>query len=280
MKHVDESCVFVPDQSPSKLALEKTSHLAIGAHADDLEIFAFHAITECFESKSNSFTGVTITDGANSPRNGKFKTTTNEEMIKIRRNEQNQAARFGKYGAQIQLAHPSSFVKTTSSQLLVEQLVEIICLTKPKYIYTHNLADKHDTHVIVALKVIEAVRSISISLDGFYGCEVWRSLDWLNDSDKMVLPTSQFEELGLKLCTAHKSQIEGGKRYDLAAIARRRANATFFESTQTDQETQLTFAMNYLPLLEDKNISPAELVKTHIKSFEADVLQRIKKFSI
>ena len=36
------------------------------------------------------------------------------------------------------------------------------------------------------------------------------------------------------------SQIAGGKRYDLATIGRRAANATFFESHATDQAVDET----------------------------------------
>lgn len=277
MKYVRESDIYVPNSGSSLEALKKTTHLAIGAHADDLEIFAFHGILACYESTTQSFTGVTIADGASSPRAGKFKHTSDEEMVITRRKEQNTAADLGKYGAQIQLGCSSSSIKDPKNSLLQEQLLEIISLAEPEYIYTHNLADKHDTHVAVAVHVIQAVRDSKVSLKGFYGCEVWRDLDWMQDSQKVVLPVSEKEDLALKLCASHESQIVGGKRYDLAAIARRRAHATFFESTQTDRETAVNFAMNYLPLLQNKNLSPVELVNDYIKSFQLDVMSRIQK---
>ena len=39
---------FAPDRKPLKEALGRTTHLAIGAHSDDLEIMAYHGIAECF----------------------------------------------------------------------------------------------------------------------------------------------------------------------------------------------------------------------------------------
>ena len=51
-----------------------------------------------------------------------------------------------------------------------------------------NLVDKHDTHVAVVLRVIAAIRQMppDIRPEKLYGCEVWRDLDWMLDSDKVV----------------------------------------------------------------------------------------------
>ena len=50
-----------------------------------------------------------------------------------------------------------------------------------------NLADRHDTHVSVAIKVIKAIRELPEETrpKHLYGCEVWRSLDWVNDDDRV-----------------------------------------------------------------------------------------------
>ena len=40
--------VFVPDGLPPAAALARTTHLAIAAHQDDIEIMAYHGIAECF----------------------------------------------------------------------------------------------------------------------------------------------------------------------------------------------------------------------------------------
>jgi len=59
---------------------------------------------------------------------------------------------------------------------------------------------------------------------------VWRDLDWLVDSDKAPFDVSEHENLQAALLGVFDSQIAGGKRYDLASMGRRRANATYFES--------------------------------------------------
>ena len=59
---------------------------------------------------------------------------------------------------------------------------------RPAVVYTHNLADKHDTHVAVALRTLAAIRSLPADVRpaAFYGCEVWRDLDWMVDEDKVA----------------------------------------------------------------------------------------------
>jgi len=45
--------VFVPDAADAAAALSRTTHLAIGAHQDDLEFMAAHGIVECFQNQAN-----------------------------------------------------------------------------------------------------------------------------------------------------------------------------------------------------------------------------------
>ena len=58
MKLHSDVDIFIPDSASLEKALERTTHLAIGAHADDLEIFAFHGILECYASSAKWFSGV------------------------------------------------------------------------------------------------------------------------------------------------------------------------------------------------------------------------------
>jgi len=101
-------------------------------------------------------------------------------------------------------------------------------------VYTHNLADKHDTHVAVALRLIQALQQLEPSERPaqVIGCEIWRALDWMVDSEKVVMDVSEHQNLQTALLGVFDSQIAGGKRYDAAAISRRLANATFLSPTQ------------------------------------------------
>jgi len=261
--------IFVPDQSPLGVALPRTTHLGIGAHHDDLEIMAAHGILECFGNTERWFTGVVVTDGAGSARDFGYREYTDEQMKAVRRAEQKKAAYVGEYGAQFLLDHPSSAVKNATDSVLLAELVEILGVTRPEVVYTHNLADKHDTHVAVALRVIAACQRLAAEArpKRIIGCEVWRDLDWLCDPDKVVMPVDGHENLHAALMGVFDSQIAGGKRYDLATAGRRRAHATYFESHGADQHTQLIWGMDLTPLL--SGADPVKLVKDYISRFEA-----------
>jgi hypothetical protein len=146
-------------------------------------------------------------------------------------------------------------------------------------VYTHNLADKHDTHVAVALRVIEALRGLDPDErpQRVIGCEVWRALDWLVDSDKVRMDVSQHENLQFALLGVFDSQIAGGKRYDLASMGRRRANATYFESHGVDATTGLSYGMDLTPLIKDASLTPAEFMGQFIQRFAEDVQERLKR---
>ena len=67
--------IFVPDGLPVEQALTRTTHLAISAHQDDIEIMAAAPILECFQQDDMWFTGVVLTDGRGSPRDDIYKNT-------------------------------------------------------------------------------------------------------------------------------------------------------------------------------------------------------------
>jgi LmbE family N-acetylglucosaminyl deacetylase len=159
----------------------------------------------------------------------------------------------------------------------VEDLKQILRAMQPEVVYLHNPADKHDTHIGVLLRSIAALRAVrdSVRPKKVYGCEVWRNLDWMPDEAKQVLPSSAKPNIAAALVGVFDSQISGGKRYDLATAGRRLANATYFASHGTDQETALSFAMDLTPLIEDPSLSIAEYVLGFIDSFRADVQRRL-----
>jgi LmbE family N-acetylglucosaminyl deacetylase len=271
--------IFVPDGKPAAAALKRVTHLGIGAHQDDLEFMAFRGILECHASKSKWFGGVTCTNGSGSSRAGKYKKFSDEQMMAVRRREQNRAAKLGKYGVMIQLDYPSSLVKSATDASLKEDLKKIISATRPEIIYTHNLADKHDTHIGVAVAVIQAARELPRSQrpKKMVGCEVWRDLDWLADAEKVLMDVSGHDKFAAKLNGVFKSQIAGGKRYDLATLGRRSANATFFDAHTTDAATQLIFGMDLTPLIVDESMDIANYVAGFIEKFAGDVKTKLNR---
>jgi len=93
--HQDTAEIFVPDGLEPGEALRRTTHLAISAHQDDLEIMAAGPILECFQRDDRWFTGVVVTDGRGSPRSGIYSKYTDEEMRRVRFTEQRKAAVVG-----------------------------------------------------------------------------------------------------------------------------------------------------------------------------------------
>lgn len=275
---LDTAEVFVPDGLPADEALARTTHLCIGAHQDDLEIMAAHPILECFQSADKWFTGVVISDGRGSPRSGIYAGCNDEDMHLVRCKEQRKAAIVGEYAAQVFLDYPSSVIKDANSQSVNADLELVLQATRPEKVFTHNLADKHDTHVAVALKVISAMRQAASPAE-LYGCEVWRALDWVVDGDKTCFDLSQHENLQMALLGVFDSQISGGKRYDLATLARQKANATFFEPHGVDEVSAMSFALDMSALVSNPKLSPATFISEYIRRFEQEVADRLSRLA-
>lgn len=270
--------VFVPDGIASASALSRTTHLGIGAHPDDLEIMAIHGVLECVTSDARWFTGVVATDGAGGPALLARSSVSAEAVRTTRRAEQKRAAELGCYGALVLLDHTSAEAKDAANAALVGDLREVLRATSPKVVYTHSLADAHDTHVAVALAVVAACRSLAASErpERVLGCEVWRDLDWLPEGAKIALPLSGNEELERALIRVFESQLGAGKRFDVGALGRRRANATFNEIRDADAHEAIVWAMDLTPAARGE-LEPEELVEHLTRAFEADVLERIRR---
>jgi len=272
--------IYVPDGTAADQALARTTHLCVGAHPDDIEIMAHAGIAECFAAPAKFFTGVVATDGAGSPRTGPYASYTDAQMQAARRAEQRQAADIGKYNLQIQLAHPSAAVKMPGHPEVAADFALIFGVAPLEVVYLHNPADKHDTHVALLLRCLEALRALPAARRPrrVLGCEVWRDLDWLVDADKVALDAGRHAELAEPLLRAFDSQITGGKRYDLATVGRRAANATFHTSHRTDALTAITWALDLSPLVADPALPVRDYTLAYIDRLRADVAERLAKF--
>jgi LmbE family N-acetylglucosaminyl deacetylase len=278
--HKPDASVFIPDGLAVEDAFRRVTHLGIGAHQDDCEIMAFHGIQKCFTSADLWFGAVTCTNGGGSPRAGEYACFSDEEMAALRRREQEKAAVLGNYGVLVQLNYASAEVKDVGTGRLRADLVKVLRATRPEVLYTHNPADKHDTHLAVVFTALAALRELAPEErpTAVYGCEVWRGLDWMDDADKVPLDVSCRETLSTALIGVYDSQVEGGKRYDLATVGRRRANASYFQSHATDETEQLWFAMDLTPLVRDETLDVGRFVLGHVDKFRASVEAKIRKY--
>ena len=277
----DNADVLVPDGRGPEAALARVTHLCVGAHQDDIEIMAHSGICDCLDNPDTlAFGGVVVTDGGGSSRTGPYADKTDEEMKAIRCQEQREAAVLGQYAIQIQLAHPSAVVKDAANEGVVADLAAIFAGAKAKVVFLHNPADKHDTHVAVLWRCITALRKLPPAdrPEKVWGVEVWRGLDWVLDAEKVALDNGRRPELAAKLLAIFDSQITGGKRYDLAAVGRRAANATFNNSHAKDAYAGIAWALDLTPVVADDAVDLAEFTRGYVERLTADVTARLNRF--
>lgn len=281
MERVAMRDIYIPNGFSEEEALARVTHLAVGAHQDDLEIFAYHGIAECYDRSASWFGGITVTDGAGSARTGKYQDYTDERMQLKRIEEQREAAILGKYSFQAQLGYSSSELKDADqSEALVAELENYFRRCNADTVYLHNPADKHDTHIALLARCIEALRRLPEEFrpSKLYGCEVWRDLDWLSDDQKVMLPVDRYPELAAQLIEVFDSQVAGGKDYVRATLGRRHANATYFSSHSVDQATAYTVAIDLMPMLDNGELKLEAFVGCLIDDFKADSVDRLKRF--
>jgi len=267
--------------SSAAAALGRVTHLCFGAHQDDIEIMAHAGISDCLDQPGFAFGGVVVTNGAGSPRTGPYELLDDAQMQRIRAEEQRAAARLGQYAIQLQLAHPSSAVKSPGHPGVSADLDLIFGGCLAQIVYLHNPADKHDTHVAVFLRCLEALRRLPVARRPrrVLGCEVWRDLDWLVDADKVALDAGRHPSLALDLLKVFDSQVAGGKRYDRATVGRRQAHATFHTSHATDRMAGITWAMDLTPLIRDPALSPEAYTLGYLERLQTDVRDRMRRFA-
>jgi LmbE family N-acetylglucosaminyl deacetylase len=281
MKNLNENAdLYIPDGKSEDEALARVTDLGVGAHPDDLELLAGKAILECYQKTDRSFAGVICADGAAGPRSGPYANRGAEEMKEIRRQEQRTAAKLGEYGMLIQLGYPSPAIKDRKNQALEQSLLHVMEACRPRAVYSHNPADKHDTHVAVVAALIRAIRWMNQAErpQKLYGCEIWRGLDWLEDKERVTFDLHGADPLLTSQLREFKSQIGSGKRYDAAFLGRLRANAAFQDPQAAERAKLVLFAMDLTPLISDNTMDMADFVAATIERFRNDVLSRIRKF--
>lgn len=262
--------------SSSKEAFEASTHLGIGAHPDDLEVMAGHGILQCRSNQNSYFYGIICTDGVGSVRPPSFADLSADQWIEKRKQEQVASAELGKYAGVDFLMQQSSDIKNGINRSFVESLKARLSDHCPSFIYTHNPFDKHLTHVAVVVHVVEALRELDVVPQKLFGCEVWRGLDWLDDTKKIALPISD-PQFVAELIDCHESQIVGGKDYSGATVGRMQSNATFYDARKRDDIQHQVFAVDLKPLLLDAQLTWKEFCQDLILNFKENVESHLWK---
>ena len=261
----------------------RTTHMAISAHQDDIEIMAAEPILAVLPAaKTTGSPAWWSPTGAALRATACTQNYTDEEMRLVRFKEQKKAAIVGEYAAQVLLDYPSKAIKDGADRQPVEDLAALLQAARPQFVYTHNLADKHDTHVGVALKVIAAIRSLpepSAPAEAVRLRGVARpGLDGRH-RQSALRPEPARKPAGGAAGRVRFAD-RGGKRYDLATMGRRRANATYFESHGTDTTLGLSFGMDLTPLITHPEQNVAAFVQEHIARFAQDVAARLERLGL
>lgn len=254
-------------------------YLCFGAHQDDVEIMAFDGILKGYMSRNYSFAAVVTTDGGGSARTGAYKDYTYDMMKEVRIQEQKDASEIGRYETLYLLNYTSKEVKDPNTESLIDDYYEILKHIQPEVVYTHNLLDKHDTHIGVVIKVIKAIRRLPKEMQPkvVYGCEVWRDLDWVNSDRKVEFNVSRKPKLAKDILNVFKSQIAGGKRYDLATTGRRLANATYAQSHSVDNAKMVSVAIDLTPLIKNPELSIKEFALSFVDDFKKTIYEQHTK---
>jgi LmbE family N-acetylglucosaminyl deacetylase len=279
MKLNPKADLLIPDRTDGPAAFARTTHLGIGAHQDDLEFMAFEGILACYDRSDRWFGGIIMTDGRSSSRKGPYAGWTDDQIAAERVKEQHAAAHIGQYSFIAQLGYQSKEVRGADKTEPVDDLVALLAAARPEVVYLHNPADKHDTHVACFARCIEALRRLPPSARPakVLGCEVWRALDWMVDGEKVAMPVSARPELAQALNEVFATQIAGGKRYDLAVLARRAANATFHDAHASDTESALQWAMDLTPLIQDDSLDVTTFTLGFLERLRQDVAARLRR---
>jgi LmbE family N-acetylglucosaminyl deacetylase len=196
-------------------------------------------------------------------------------MVRIRLNEQRSAAEVGHYGALVALGLPTAEVRDVDE--LASELEELIRDAAPEMVITHDLFDRHATHTAVTRAVIEALRSLDPDErpGRLLAVEGWRSLDWAPREHLVTVDALGAGPLGHELLACFRSQIEGGKRYDLAAEGRRRANATFADPYGADVSPELVLALDLTELMDADAPSPTAFAASLLEGFSTEVQEAL-----
>ena len=150
---MDNHQITVKDNRSLDQALSRCTHMAIGAHPDDIELLGLHGILACKDSSDHHFLGVVVTSGSGSARQGPYADMSDEQLVKLRSEEQKKAALLGDYEVLVELQMSSQLVKS-GDEILATTVAELLAGSNVQTIYTHNPFDRHATHLAVLKQVM------------------------------------------------------------------------------------------------------------------------------
>ena len=273
--------IFVPDGAPMPDALRRTTHVCVGAHQDDQEFMAFHGIAECFGRKDRGFAGVVVTNGAGSSRTGIYADYTDEDMMRVRVQEQRKAAVIGEYACQIQLMHPSADVKKPGHPgVLADLAADPRDRRGPRWSTSTTPPTSTTRTWPCCLRTIAAIRSLPTEQRAEAGARLRdlarpRLAERRRQAGPARRPRSRTSPPRSPASSTPRSPAASAttSRWPVGAPPTRR----FFESHATDKADALSFAMDLTPLVEDDTLDVLDYTLGFLRRFENEVRDRFAR---
>lgn len=251
-----------------------TNLLAIGAHHDDIEVMAMDGILKAYGSKKYSFYACVLSDGVNCVKSGKYAELTDKEMIETRNQEQTRASQIGEYADLKMLKYSQEDIENDEKGKIVKEIRQMILDIKPDIVYTHNIFDKSPMHKMTCKRVIEAILGLEEEDRPrlVYGCEIFRSLDWLPDKYKVVFDLSENKELQSRLIGVYDTRAEQARNYNKAIVGRKIAHAIFgTQNTDIEEEKLIWYGINLTPVIA-KNIDLKDYCTRILSDYNKEML--------
>jgi len=256
----------------------KTTHLAIGAHPDDIAIMAFHGIEECIGNPTNRFTGVIVGDGSCSLRVGTYASNTPKQMADIRQNEQLKEAKLGNY-SHLYLLNTQPKEMRFPHLGLYDHLYKILHDNQPETVYIHSPFCSHEHHLVAMYHSLAALRELPVKPSRVYGCEVTVGHAMLPDNMLTPLPVRDFT-LARALISAHESQ-SGIRPYAEATIGRWISNSVthsrLLKSDQYIKNPGVSLAVDLTSFVRNSTIPIEAVVEAILDEQNALISDRLKK---
>ena len=119
-------------------------------------------------------------------------------------------------------------------------ILQAVIEATPDAIFVKDLDGRY---VLVNEAFARFIGKSTVDIVGKNDFELYPEEDARNfvEADRQVLDASANPQLAARLVAVFRSQIAGGKRYDLATAGRRLANATFHTAHATDGAKALTW---------------------------------------
>lgn len=232
----------------------KVKYLCICAYPSDCETMSIDGIQRGYRAQKYTFSCVSTSNLA-----ADGKTNLSESQKK--------AAEIGRYNALYFLKYKHEEIKDQENQDLIKDYVAIIKELKPRIIYTHSLLDSDPVHVAVAVKVLNALRTMRRYQHPkvIYGCESSRDLDWVKSDKVVCFDNSKNLKLQKQLISVYKDKNDNS--YIVEATVGRR-----FVNGLNNKEYKLsTRAINMTTLLRRKELT----IKKFAMGFVDDLYSEI-----